>query len=352
MHTLRRLVLHRSRPPFHPVVLLVGAILLLAACASSERAQAQQAESSSQEKIWDPNAVRLQAQELAPGVYAVVPSDAATKNPAGIPVATSGGFVVGEHAVLVIDTMINERLAQQLIALVRGVTDRPIRYVVNTSYHGDHSYGNMYFPASTVVIQHAATAEYIANHFEDDVAFMVQYFGTDSGLEAIAPRPADLLLGDGDEMTVDLGGRRVEIRQFGFAQTDGDLFVWVPEAEVMWTGNPLIAEAPAIPWLLDGKHAESLATMRRVRAFLPEGAMLVPGHGRPVDVEAIDAHIAYLDALDREVRRAVAAGLTLDETVERVHLPRFADYAIYGWVHAQLNVPQAYQALQAEADAR
>ncbi len=96
--------------------------------------------------IWTPSSVVLVPKEIAPSVYAVYPDDAPTKNEAGIPVATSGGFIVGDNGVLVIDSMINQKLAKQMIALVREVTSKPILYVLNTSYHGDHSYGNQFFP--------------------------------------------------------------------------------------------------------------------------------------------------------------------------------------------------------------
>jgi hypothetical protein len=89
--------------------------------------------------VWTASHVALLAEEIAPSVHAVYPDTAQKKNDAGMPEATSGGFVIGETGVLVIDSMLNQRLAEQVIALIREKTDKPIRYVVNTSYHGDHS---------------------------------------------------------------------------------------------------------------------------------------------------------------------------------------------------------------------
>jgi glyoxylase-like metal-dependent hydrolase (beta-lactamase superfamily II) len=336
-------------------VLGLVAVLIAAACASPETTtsatsatettaqQDQQTQEQQDAPIWDPNDVTLTRQQLGPNVYAVIPARASEQVPAGIPAATTGGFVVGDRGVLAIESMINERLARQMLGLIREVTDRPIRYVVNTSYHGDHSYGNHFFPASTQVIQHEATAAYIEDHFEKDVAFMSKHFAN-RGLREIEPRPADVRVPDGETLTIDLGGETVEIKQFGFAQTPGDLFVWVPSAQTMWMGNALIADAPAIPWLLDGGHVESLASMRRVRNFLPPDAKVVPGHGAVTDVRGVEDHIDYLAALDAEIRRAVDAGMSLEDAQKQVHVDAYRDYAIYGWVHSQLNVPQAYQA--------
>lgn len=296
--------------------------------------------------VWTASQVVLVARQVAPGVYAVIPDDAGGKNRAGVPVATSGGFVVGSDAVLVVESMLNERLARQLLALVRKTTNKPIRYVVNTSYHGDHSYGNFWFPPGVEVIQHVETARYIGEHFADDVKFMRQYFGTDQGLDEVRPRRATTLIRDGSSLVVDLSGKRVEVLHLGFAQTPGDLFVWLPAENVLWTGNPVIAAGPAVPWLLDGRLREALATLRRLRAMVPQDAVVVPGHGEPADVSAIDHHIAYLAGLEKEVSGAIARGLSLEETVKALTMPEYSAYKVFPWVHAQVNVPKAYQELK------
>lgn len=131
--------------------------------------------------------------------------------------------------------MLNDDLASQLIGLVRHATTKPIRFLVNTSYHGDHAYGNFLFPDSTVVIQHPATKRYIDEKFEDDRRFMIGLMDKGKGIERVQARSADITVAD--MISVDLGGRVVEVRHFGFAQTPGDLVIWAPEAKVLWVGN-------------------------------------------------------------------------------------------------------------------
>lgn len=297
--------------------------------------------------IWTPNATVLVSEEMSPGVFAVYASDAAEKGPEGVPLPTSSGFVIGDDGVLVVDTMINQQLACQLISLIREETDKPIRYVVNTSYHGDHSYGNYVFPETTQIVHHERTRAYIAEHFETDLVFMEQNFGKDQGIDQVVPRTADITVSD-EGMTLDLGGRTVELHYFGFAQTPGDLFVWLPDAQVMWTGNPLIAERPAIPWLLDGHLVDAIASLGAVRDFLPADAEIVPGHGRPVTRSSLSYSVEYLETLRDQVQVAIDDGLSEVETVGRVTMDEFAEYAIYGWVHPQVNVPAAYAELTAD----
>jgi cyclase len=117
-----------------------------------------------QEVVWDANTVVLESQQLADGVFAVILTGASDMAAAGYPIATSGGFVIGETGVLVIESMLNERLNTQLFDLIAAETDQPVRYLVNTSYHGDHSYANQYLPESITIIQHANAAAYIADY--------------------------------------------------------------------------------------------------------------------------------------------------------------------------------------------
>jgi len=295
--------------------------------------------------VWTASSVALVAKEIAPGVYTFYPDTSEIKNDAGAPEATSGGFVIGDDGVLVVDTMLNRRLAEQVLALIREKTDQPIRYIVNTSYHGDHSYGNQFFPKESEIIQHRATRNYIRDHFDEDISFMEQTFGTNQGLGELKPVLAHILLEDDTDMSVDLGGTEVRIRHLGFAQTDGDLFVTTANGKVVFTGNPVIAKVPALPWLLDGHLLESIATIKALRNMLPDDAIVVPGHGVPTDVVAIEFHITYLEELKRQVAAAIAAGKSKEEAVEAVAMLDYAGYQLHPWVHLQVNVPAAYDEL-------
>ncbi len=129
----------------------------------------------------------------------------------GFPIARTGGFLVGHTAVLVIESKLNERLNCQPFRLIAAETDKPIRYLVNTSHHGDHSYGNFYVP------------------------------------EEIKARDTEIFVSEVGSLTIDLRGITVSIQDFGFAYAGGILFVSVPNANVLWTGNSIIAQAPALP---------------------------------------------------------------------------------------------------------
>ena len=303
------------------------------------------AEEKKENLVWDAGTVQLQLEKLATGVYAVYPTDAKVKNKKGYPVATSGGFVVGDNEVLVIESMVNKRLAKQVIGFVKQVTDKPIRYVVNTSYHGDHAYGNYAFPKTAKIIQHSKTKAFMENKeaFEADKKFMAQYFGAGRGIEDVIARTADIIIDD--KKSIDLGNKKVEIMHLGFAQTEGDLFVWVPGEKVFWTGNPIVAMPPALPWLLDGKHEEVLATMKKVRSFLPQDAIIVPGHGIPIEPKNLDFTISYLETLHVKVKSSIDKYMALEGAQKYITMKDFQGYALWDWVHTGVNVPNTFKDL-------
>lgn len=316
------------------------AILNLALAAAFSAAPALAAE-----PIWDGNKVEMTSQRLADGVYAYYARDAAQLNASGGAAATSAGLVVGTRAALLVDTMLNKRLNAQLLAHANKAGAPLVTYAVNTSAHGDHSYGNMYLPASTRIVQHANARDYIGKHIEDDKAFMLKNFGAGRGIEPIKARAADIVVPANGKVTLDLGGKTVDVIDFGFAQTGGDLFVWEPSSKTLYAGNAIIASKPALPWLLDGHLVATLETLKKVYAFLPEDARIIPGHGIAMSRADLTWHIDYLATVKSKVEDAVKRGLNLEQVQKEVAMTEFTGYVLFPWVHTGLNVPAAYNDL-------
>ncbi len=315
---------------------LAGAVTLSAVAIS---------QSFAGEPVWDANTVELELKKIGEGVYAVYDSRAEELAGKGVPMATSSGIIVGDDGVMIVDTMMNQRLNQQLLSLVKSVTDKPVKYAVNTSFHGDHSYGNYFLPASVTVIQHSNAKQYVDSHFKQDTQFMIQNFGENRGIEDVKASTGDILIPENGQITVDLGGRNVLIKDFGFAQTGGDVFVWLEEEKVIWMGNAIVSEKPGLPWLLDGHLVDTLNTLQSIYDFLPSSALLVPGHSYPVGKSDLKWNIDYLTAVKNNVSNAVKKGYSLEETVKTVTMNDYRGYALFDWVHPALNIPSAYKDL-------
>ena len=164
-------------------------------------------------------------------------------------------------------------------------------------------------------------ADYIANHFVADTEFMMQNFGKGRGIEDIRPVKADTLVKTGGILTIDLGGKSSCDYRSRLCANCGDLFVSVPSANVLWTGNPVLADAPALPWLLDGHLVERHDTLETVYNSINADTKVVPGHGPVTDRSAIKWHIDYLAAVRDNVQRSIDAGMTLEQTVEALQMP-------------------------------
>ena len=257
------------------------------------------------------------------------------------------GFIVGDRGVLVIDAHINGAMARQIQAAVRRVTAKPILYLVNTNFHGDHTFGNYAFPADTRIVAQRRTAEQMA-YFEHNKSFMMATVNHDPSVFAdVELRLPDLVFDD--RLTVDLGGRVVEIHHFGRGNTAGDTVVYEPVAKIAWTGNLVVGEG-TIPPIFEGDAGAYLTTIAKLRQSL-DIAAIVPGHGQLTDGATIDRYLAYLGALLDATRRQSGAGQSLAETLTALPLERFhplppeirqsAIGQFLAGLH-RLNVQQAY----------
>ena len=287
--------------------------------------------------------------ELTKDVYAFYAKDAEQLNARGGAAATSGGLIVGEKGVLLIETMLNKRLNEQIQQLSKQLTNnKPILFAVNTSSHGDHWYGNTYLPETTMIIQHQNAKEYIEQHLDEDKAFMIKNFGQGRGIEEIQARTGNILVSTNSRIQINLGGKLIDIIDFGFGQTGGDLFIWDSQSKILWAGNPIIALKPSLPWLLDGHVADTLNTLKKVYDFLPSDATIIPGHGVAMKREDLQWHLDYLVALQKNVQRAIDEGLNQEQTVQKTNenMPEFRGYILFDWVHSNLNVIKAYEELK------
>jgi len=301
--------------------------------------------------IWDANTVTLKLHKISENVYAVSPSTVDKETTQGIPQATSAGFIVGDKGVLLIETMLSKRLYDQLYALVRSVTQKPIIYAVNTSDHGDHCFGNYLLPKETILIQNEFCKENLAKNYDNIKQFMISLFGKGRGIEQSINRPADIAIPINETIKLDLGsGNSVELINVGTAQSPADLFVFLksPVQNVLWAGNPIIAETPAIPWLFDGYFLEPVNNMKKIYDMVGNNDIVVPGHGRITNKAGMKFTMDYLATLKSNVEDAVKSGKTLEQTKATVTMKEFnKGYSLFNWLHYNFNVPNAYKDIKA-----
>jgi cyclase len=258
----------------------------------------------------NPHGLVLAPHQLGEGVYALMANVAPKDN---------NGVVIGERSALVIDAGINGAIARQIQEQVRCLTDRPLRYLVNTTYHGDHTFGNAAFSEQVTVIssrQNKASMRDLA--YEKAMRFGTLRGNQDALADVTTWRQPDVVFDH--YCAIDLGRKIVELWHFGPGNAPGDTVVYVPAAQVAWTGNFLMS-AGLPPMLLEGGPGPYIETLKAMQATLPV-TTVVPGHGPMGDGQAAVEHfLAYLHDLQEQVGAAFNAGYTLDETLERVPMP-------------------------------
>jgi len=252
-----------------------------------------------------PSGAELTTHALADGVYALL----STRPP-----VDNGGFVVGERGVLVIDAQINAEMAGLVQDAVRRVTSKPILYVVNTNSHGDHTFGNFAFPDQTLIVAHTETAKAM-RRFDEEKAFMLNTVGGDTSVFGdVKLRLPDITFED--SLTIDLGGRVVEVHHFGPGNTLGDTVVYSPDAKAAWTGNLVVV---GVPPLFEGGAEAYVQTIARFSGAL-DVQTIIPGHGMPETGAVLGRYMSYLNDLMNDVRSSIEQGRSLDETLELVTL--------------------------------
>ena len=184
--------------------------------------------------------------QLGPGVYAAIDGP---EHKAG----SNAGFVIGDDGVLVIDSFFEPDAAKDLVAEIRRLTPKPIRYVVNTHYHADHTGGDSVLrDAGAIIIAHRNVRGWVRT-------YNINLFG-DRITPELKARIEALLLPDlttDKDLTVWLGSRKVVVRT-ALGHTGGDLTIFVPDAKVLFCGDLLWRKVA--PNLIDGSVKEWTAT--------------------------------------------------------------------------------------------
>lgn len=260
----------------------------------------------------DPADIKLFPRFLGRGVYALMASKIPRDN---------SGVVIGSRGALVIDSGINGSMARQIQACVKLLTDKPLLYVANTNYHGDHTFGNYAFPDTVEIVAHCKTRDSM-NDLEAEKRIRGRnLFGNDAAIADVTRwRKPDRVF-DGECMELDLGNRTVQLWHFGPGNTPGDTIVYVPEVKAAWTGNFLSNELIGNTMLLEGGPREYIDTLARFKNKL-ELDRIIPGHGPMGTSAAVNKLIAYLWWLLREVDEALRLGLSSAAAVEAISLDK------------------------------
>ncbi|SFK73435.1 cyclase [Geodermatophilus ruber] len=268
-------------------------------------------------------------EEVSTGVFAYIQPD-------GSWWINNTGFVVGRDRVFGIDASSTERRTRGILDAIGTVTSAPVRTLLNTHHHGDHTHGNGYFTEATIIAHEAARELIIGQEPPPNgMVFEPVEWG------ALPPAPPFLTYSDGVDVWVD--DRKVEVRYISTpAHTTNDSIAWLPEERVLYSGD--LVFNGGTPFLLMGSVAGSLEALDRMRALDP--AVIVPGHGPVCGPEIFDRTEGYLRFLQKTAADAHAAELSPLDAARQTDLGEYAE-----WLDAERIVGNLHRAY-AELDGR
>ena len=254
---------------------------------------------------------RPETQEVADGVFAYIQPD-------GTWWINNTGFLVGPQGVISIDACSTERRTRAYRHAIEAVTPAPVRTLVNTHHHGDHTFGNCLFPGATIVGHENARQEAIAFGPPRQLPFW-----DDAEWGELTLDPPFLTFTD--RIAVHVGDLRVELLHVGTpAHTTNDVIAWIPQHSVLYCGDLIFNGGT--PFLLMGSITGAVEVLENVLRPL-DPAVVVPGHGPVFSDEApVLATLDYLHFVADLARRARQAGLSPLDAARDTDLGRFADW--------------------------
>jgi glyoxylase-like metal-dependent hydrolase (beta-lactamase superfamily II) len=244
-------------------------------------------------------------------------------------------FLVTDEGVLVIDTRTHPRDGRDLLDRIRMVTDKPIKWVINSHFHGDHYMGNSVFKAAgATFVAHEETARIMQQVHAKEMARRIEGFKR----RGYDPDEVKLVLPEvtfDSAMTIHLGGREVRLFYLGPGQQAGDTFVYFPHARVLFTPGAFARHS--MPNMAFTPSVESWTKLLdRVAAM--DFDIILPPHG---DV-ATRADVKELGAMLTDeyatVKDAVSRGVSVDQAVRTLTFPQYKDWRNYGRLQGEIRV--------------
>jgi len=256
------------------------------------------------------------------------------------------GFFVGPEAVLVVDSQFKD-IAPGIVAEIRKVSGRPIKFLLNTHHHGDHVGGNEVFKQFAMIVAHdnvrkrmlsspadilrdypprleaakKAGNEQMAKFLADQIEWAKKV-----KVEEIA---APIMTFD-SELRVHMGDETIQVWHLPPAHTDGDSVVYFERAKVLHMGDDFFNKVvPFIDIQGGGSVRGYLTALDRVMVRVPPDAAIIPGHGEISDLSGLKAFRQYIVDLIDAAQKAKAAGKSKEDFVKEVDLPAYRGFDGY-----------------------
>jgi glyoxylase-like metal-dependent hydrolase (beta-lactamase superfamily II) len=227
------------------------------------------------------------------------------------------GVSVGEDGILIVDDQFAP-LADKIKTALKGITDKPVKFVLNTHWHFDHTGGNPYFGETAPILAH------------ENVRKRLQAGGKISAFNMEippAPKAALPVVTFEDKVTVHVNGEDIRAIHFPKGHTDGDIVVFFPQSNVVHMGDDFFSGMfPFIDLDSGGSVKGLIEDIAQIIPMLPPDVKVIPGHGPLSTLDDLKKYEAMLRGTSAAVAAAIKQGKSLDQMKRENVLANYADW--------------------------
>jgi cyclase len=231
------------------------------------------------------------------------------------------GASVGDDGIVIIDDQYAP-LAEKIQAALKGITDKPVRFIINTHYHGDHTGGNAYFQKQAPIIAHDNVRKRLESGGAAGNGSSVHMDVKPAAKEALPIVTFD------HDVTVHLNGEDIRALFFPAGHTDGDSIIFFPKSNVVHMGDDFVTYGfPFIDVDSGGSINGMIDAVDHVIAQLPPDVKVIPGHGPISSLDDVRAYATMLKATREVAEKAIKEGKTLDQMKQAKLLDPWKKYS-------------------------
>jgi glyoxylase-like metal-dependent hydrolase (beta-lactamase superfamily II) len=243
------------------------------------------------------------------------------------------GVSVGEDGIVVVDDQYAP-LAPKIEAALKTISDKPVRFIINTHYHPDHTGGNEHFGRSAPIV----AQENSRKHLQEGATTMF-------GPMAAAPKGALPIVTFNDTLTIHLNGEDIRAVHFPNSHTDGDSVIWFTQSNVVHMGDNFFNGIyPVIDIDNGGGVKGMIRTVEKVASMLPADTKVIAGHGPLGDRDSLRKFGEMLKGTSAAIEAGIAAGKTVDQLKAEKVLAPWDEWA-NGFIKADRFVELLYRDL-------
>ncbi len=224
---------------------------------------------------------------------------------------SSAGVIIGGRDVIVVDSLTNAVMAQSLKAEIRQVTDKPIRFLINTHSHLDHVYTNHLFPEATVISAHRGREQTRANQKVQDKhdAFFAEHF---SEVDFRGGRYTLPDMSFSGTLSLYQGEREIRVLELGVGHSESDVVVHLPGEKIVFCGDIFLNGMPPLPG--EGHVTQTIANYKAIEALAAD--LYVAGHGDPGSLADVRAQRIQLETQFQRARACFDQGMSYDAALK------------------------------------